>query len=75
MHNLYKIVDDDAKIVVFKPRAEQDSFMRNRTNRDIILKARQLGFTTLACIDFLDDCLWTRNLIPEIMAIKWTKWR
>lgn len=70
MNNLYKIVNEHGELMTFKLRREQDSFMRNRTNRNIILKARQLGFTTLACIDFLDDCLFNQNLTAVIIAHK-----
>lgn len=68
MHNLYKIIDKDAKAIVFKPKPEQDSFMKNRAFRNLILKARQLGFTTLARIDFLDDALWNKNFTCVIIA-------
>jgi hypothetical protein len=70
MNHLYKIVDKNGDVITFKLKPEQDSFMRNRTNRNIILKARQLGFTTLACIDFLDDCLFNQNINALIIAHK-----
>lgn len=40
---------------------EQETFYCNQHNRDIILKARQLGFTTLKMISDLDDCLFVEN--------------
>jgi len=35
--------------------------MENRHSRNILLKARQLGYTTLEAIDCLDDALFTKN--------------
>jgi hypothetical protein len=35
---------------------------------EIILKARQLGFTTFACIDALDECLFNENFRAGIIA-------
>lgn len=56
--NLYYILDKDNKCVQFKPNAEQLEFLRNAHGRDLILKARQLGFTTLACIIELDAAMF-----------------
>lgn len=35
---------------------------------NIILKARQLGFTTFICIFILDMCLWNKNIRAGIIA-------
>jgi len=42
-----KIQDKQKRLVPLKLNAAQAHFLRNRTGRDIILKARQLGFSTL----------------------------
>jgi hypothetical protein len=68
LHNLYKIVDEYGKIVQFIPRQIQVDFLKNRHNLDLILKARQLGFSTIIQIDMLDDCLFTKNLNAGIIA-------
>lgn len=68
MSHLYNIIDKNAKVVVFKPNKAQQTFLNNKTNRDIILKARQQGFTTLACIDFLDTAIFKRNQNCVIIA-------
>jgi hypothetical protein len=59
MNTLYHIKDKNGKKVLFKANAEQESFYINQHCRDIILKARQLGFTTWKMISDLDDCLFT----------------
>lgn len=58
---LYKIKDKDGRVQVFTPNDAQRERYINRHCRDIILKARQLGFTTFEMIDALDDCLFIDN--------------
>lgn len=67
--NLYKIIikgDDDADIglvVQFKPNRAQRRLMARMHTRNIILKARQLGFTTLIAILWLDTALFSKDPI------------
>ena len=61
LNTLYHIKDKQGKKILFKPNAEQESFYVARHGRDIILKARQLGFTTFKMISDLDDCLFIEN--------------
>ena len=61
LSTLYHIKDKAGQKVLFTPNAEQESFYVNQHNRDIILKARQLGFTTFCMISALDDCLFITN--------------
>lgn len=65
---LYCIKDKDGKKVKFKPNAEQEDFYLNRHGRDIILKARQLGFTTMKMIMDLDSCLFTPDFSAGCIA-------
>lgn len=62
---LYKIIiketddeDDPGLVKPFKPNRAQRRFLRSIHYRNIMLKARQLGFTTLSAILFLDHALW-----------------
>jgi hypothetical protein len=55
-------------VVPFRLNAAQRDYYRQRTNRDMILKARQLGFTTLTCGLFFADTLLTPNTISVIVA-------
>lgn len=52
----------------FVPNRAQAHFEANRHTRNIILKARQLGFTTYASIDMLDDVLFNKNYNELIIS-------
>lgn len=71
---LYKIMvkenpdDDDGLILPFKPNAHQTHFFLEQALRKIILKARQLGFTTGIDIEMLDHALWNDNQRCLIIA-------
>jgi hypothetical protein len=58
----------DATIVPFIPNLAQRRFIARLWHRNIILKARQLGFTTLVCIMWLDHALFTANQRCGIVA-------
>jgi hypothetical protein len=66
--NLYKIVDKNKKTITFNPNRAQLDFENKRTERNIILKSRQLGFTTYESIDMLDDVLFTPNFSGLLIA-------
>jgi hypothetical protein len=68
MNNLYYIKDKHGKEVVFKLNAVQEKYAKNKHNRNIILKARQQGFTTYECINALDSCLFNSNYDAGIIA-------
>lgn len=59
--NLYKIKDKHKKMIKFNPNKAQQHFENNKHTRNIILKSRQLGFSTYEAIDMLDDTLFIRN--------------
>lgn len=70
---LYKIMvkgdgDDDVSVVPFKPNRAQRRFIRRLWHRNIILKARQLGFTTLISIVWLDHALFNSDQRCGIVA-------
>lgn len=52
----------------FKPNRAQRRFMARLWHRNIILKARQLGFTTLVCILWLDHAMFNANQNCGIVA-------
>lgn len=68
LNTLYKFKDKDGKVGVFRPNAAQRKRFIERHCRDVILKARQLGFTTFEMLDALDDCLWTANFSAGCIA-------
>lgn len=61
MNTLYHIKDKSGQKVLFTPNEEQEAFYIEQHCRDVILKARQLGFTTFKMISDLDDCLFIEN--------------
>jgi hypothetical protein len=66
---LYQIIvkgdddDEDGLVLPFVPNRAQRRFMARLHNRNVILKARQLGFTTLAAILWLDTALFSKDPI------------
>ncbi|WP_323842523.1 MULTISPECIES: terminase [unclassified Moraxella] len=58
LNNLYYITDKTGKKVKFKMTAEQLAYFQGEHYKNIILKARQLGFTTQVCIMQLDCALF-----------------
>ena len=73
MSNLYRIIvkgddDTDGLVIQFKPNRAQRRFIQRLWHRNIILKARQLGFTTLICIAWLDHALFNANSRCGIIA-------
>ncbi|WP_067097921.1 terminase [Marinomonas atlantica] len=61
LNSLYHIKNKDGFQVRFRPNKAQKSRYIERHCRDLILKARQLGFTTFEMIDALDDCLFIKD--------------
>lgn len=76
---LYKIQvkgDDKGKpadevesfVLPFKPNRAQKRFIKRLWHRNLILKARQLGFTTLIAVMWLDHALWNADQRCGIIA-------
>lgn len=67
---LYKIIvkgsddeNDEGLVVQFKPNRAQRRLLARLWHRNVILKARQLGFTTLVAILWLDTALFSKDPI------------
>lgn len=70
---LYKIIikgdkDEEGLVMPFRPNRAQRKFIRRLWHRNVILKARQLGFSTLICILWLDTALFCENVRCGIIA-------
>jgi len=65
---LYFIKDKDGNKTPFKPNEAQKHFYKHKHTKNIILKARQLGFSTLIDIDLLDEALFGSYLSTGIIA-------
>ncbi len=68
LNNLYKIVNEEGELVTFRMRPAQRELFKNMHYRNIILKARQLGFSTGIDIYLLDQALFNKNLSCGIIA-------
>ncbi len=68
MDNLYSVVDEQGAEVEFHLRPAQKLFIDNLHYRNIVLKARQLGFTTLIDLIALDMTIFNRNFTSVIIA-------
>ena len=70
LSNLYTVLNKDGQPVPFRPNSAQLQFYDELHSRNIILKARQLGFTTFCCLIYLDACLWKSNTRAAVIAHK-----
>lgn len=68
LNHLYFITDSAGKKIQFKMNWAQKMFYHNMWFLNIILKARQLGFTTFIQIFLLDRCLFTSNVRAGVIA-------
>ena len=66
--HLYKIRTKDSQLVRFKRNRAQEHFNKHKHTRNIVLKSRQLGFTTDETIDSLDDTLFNKNFDTLFIA-------
>ena len=70
LSNLYTITDKAGRSVPFRPNSAQLALLDDLHSANIILKARQLGFTTLCCLIYLDACIFTPNTRAGVIAHK-----
>lgn len=68
LNNLYMIQDKQGRRVQFEMNWAQRALFKSVWFMNLILKARQLGFTTFICILFLDAALFTANTKCGIIA-------
>lgn len=66
--NLYTVVTDEGRRMPFRPNPEQMQLFQRMHWSNLILKARQLGFTTFIDILALDQALFNRNFTAAIIA-------
>jgi len=68
LSNLYWITDKNGTRVKFTPNASQVEYLNTASSDNPILKARQLGFTTLMCLIGLDEALFLNDHKVGIIA-------
>lgn len=65
---LYRIINEQGQEQVFAMRPAQEQFFDNLHYYNIVLKARQLGFTTFIDLMGLDMAIFTPNFTAVIIA-------
>ena len=68
LNNLYYIKNKEGIKVLFKFNKEKAKFFENMHYLNVILKARQLGFTTLIQLILLDACIFNDNISSAVIA-------
>lgn len=68
INNLYYITDKSGNRVKFKMNWAQEELYNNLHYFNVILKARQLGFTTFVMIYYLDACLFNSHHSAGVIA-------
>ena len=74
LNNLYRIrpkrslLGERSRMQFFRMNEIQEFFWKNKTNRDLILKMRQGGVTTLSCLIALDLSIFQQGAQSVIMA-------
>lgn len=68
LNHLYYIINKEGKKQLFKMNWAQEALLNELHYCNIILKARQLGFTTFMCIYALDCVLFNSNFRAGIVA-------
>jgi len=61
LENLYWIKDENGREIRFKLNRSQRRLLARLWRRNVILKSRQQGFSTLIQIMMLDMCIWRPN--------------
>jgi hypothetical protein len=70
LNNLYHIIDKDGRRIAFRLNWAQEELLDGLHFQNVILKARQLGFTTFIQLFMLDACLFNSNIRAGTIAHK-----
>lgn len=68
LRHLYKIMDKAGNVITFTPNEAQQALLDELWSRNLILKARQRGFSTLIQLMMLDTCLFNPNIRAGVIA-------
>lgn len=68
LNNLYSIIDENGKRVQFRMNWAQEALFDDMHYMNVILKARQLGFTTFIQVFMLDACVFNRDIRAGTIA-------
>ena len=68
LNNLYWITNEKGERISFKLNWAQEKLLGELHHLNVILKARQLGFTTLIDLYMLDECVFNSNVRAGVIA-------
>src|ERR1700730_15728906 len=68
LNNLYFITDKQGRRVKFQMNSAQEALYREMHNQNVILKARQRGFTTFIQLFMLDACVFNSDIRAGTIA-------
>lgn len=68
LNNLYVITDKDGRRIPFRMNSAQHALFEDMHNQNIILKARQRGFTTFIQLLMLDACVFNSDIRAGTIA-------
>lgn len=68
IEDMLTIIDKNGNEVPFELNDMQKKFVRNATGRDIILKGRQMGFSSFILGAFTKDFIFTENSLSVVIA-------
>lgn len=71
--NKFFIKDKHGNKILFKKNLAQEHYEKHRTGRDLILKARQLGFTTYEQLRKLEKVLLEENITSATVSHRFDK--
>jgi hypothetical protein len=70
LSNLYTCATKEGRLIPFRPNWAQEALLDELHECNLILKARQLGFTTFIQLFMLDACLFNSNIRCGTIAHK-----
>ena len=68
LNNLYRIINKNGDSIPFRLNYVQETVLDNIHNRNLILKARQLGMSTFSVLYLLDEALFNNNTSCGIVS-------
>src|ERR1043166_5874289 len=68
LNNLYLITDRNGRRVTFTMNSAQEALYRTMHRQNVILKARQRGFTTFIQLFMLDACVFNDGIRAGTIA-------
>ena len=67
INSIYAVLNEQGVVVPYRRRTAQAKYARDQWLLDIIVKARQIGFSTEIAIDICDHCMWRKNYTAGII--------